>query len=78
MTEEELSQVWVSLEPTSARLRRIDRRVAGWLQARDASLAAEWLDLLRVNGLQGLGYAAVSASLMLVATPLSWLAHSLL
>jgi RNA polymerase sigma-70 factor, ECF subfamily len=78
MTEDALSQTWTTLEPTARQGRIIDARVARWLDARESSLAAEWLELLRVNWIEGLGYAAVAASLMLVATPLSWLARSVL
>ena len=78
MNDIELSEAWASLEPTPRQRRRIDARVARWLKARESSLAAEWLDLLKMNWIEGPGYAAVAASLMLIATPLSWLARTVL
>jgi hypothetical protein len=77
MNEIELAVTWATLEPTPRQRQRIEARVRRWLDARDSSLAAEWLGLLKVNPIAGLGFAAVAASLMLIATPLSWLAFSL-
>ena len=74
MNEDELGGKWAALEPTAAQRRHIEARVRSWLDARETSLAGEWLGLLKVNPLGRLIYAAVAASLVLVATPLSWMA----
>jgi hypothetical protein len=74
MNENELEGTWAALEPTPGRRRRIEARVRGWLDAKTVSLAAEWLELLKVNPIARIGVAAVAACLMLITTPLSWVA----
>lgn len=74
MNDRELTDNWRALEPTPTQRRRIDARVRGWLQASEISLAGEWFALLRVNPLARLAFAAVAAALVLLASPLSWLA----
>jgi hypothetical protein len=74
MNEGELGGNWTTLEPSAAQRRRIEARVRRWLDAHETSLAAEWFGLLKVNPLGRLIYAAVAAVLVLVATPLSWMA----
>ena len=74
MNEDELGGTWTTLEPRAAQRRRIEARVRGWLDARETSLAGEWFGLLKVNPIGRLIYATVAASLVLVATPLSWMA----
>jgi hypothetical protein len=76
MNDSELTGTWAVLEPTARQRRRLDARVRGWLDAGESTLAAEWLGLLKVNPIAGLGFAAVAACLVLIATPLSWLAYS--
>jgi hypothetical protein len=78
MNENELASTWATLEPTRGQRGRIDTRVRGWLDADESSLAAEWIDLIQVNPITSLGIAAVAACLMLLATPLTWMAYSLL
>jgi hypothetical protein len=78
MNDDELAGVWTALEPTPHQRRRIEARVRGWLDARQTSLAAEWLGLLKVSPLAGLGFAAMAACLVLIATPLSWLTSAML
>jgi len=78
MNENELARTWATLEPTQHRRRRIDACVRKWLDARESSLPAEWITLIRVNPIASLSIAAVAACLMLLATPLSWMAYSLL
>jgi hypothetical protein len=78
MNDEELAGAWTALEPTPRQRRRIEARIRGWLEARETSLPAEWLGLLRVSPLAGLGFAAMAACLVLFATPLSGLALALL
>jgi hypothetical protein len=76
MTDEELVDVWTALEPTAPQLRRIDARVSAWLEARDTSLAAEWLGLFRIAPFSALGLATVSAVSVVTATPLLWFARA--
>jgi hypothetical protein len=78
MNDDEIEAAWSALEPTPGQRRRIEARVRGWLDARQTSLAAEWLGLLKVRPLAGLGGAAAAACLMLFATPLSWVAFAML
>jgi hypothetical protein len=78
MNDSELTGAWAALEPNSRQRRRIEARVRGWLEARESSLLAEWLGLLKVNPIAGLGFAAAAACLVLLATPLSWVAFSVL
>ena len=78
MNETELTGTWTTLEPTPPQRRRIDARVRGWLEARESSLAAEWLGLLQINPVAGLGFAALAGCLVLLATPLGWVTFSIL
>jgi hypothetical protein len=78
VNETELTDTWVTLEPTPAQRRRIEARVRGWLEARESSLAAEWFALLRINPIAGLGLTGVAACVVLIAMPLSWVALSVL
>jgi hypothetical protein len=78
MNENELAQKWVMLEPEQRQRRRIDARVRGWLDASESSLVAEWLGLIKVHPIVALSFSAVAACLVLVSTPLSWLAYAVL
>jgi hypothetical protein len=78
VNENELAKEWSRLEPTRDQQRRIEVRVRGWLDARESSLAAEWLELLKINSIMRLGLAAVAACVVLIATPLGWVALSVL
>ena len=78
MNETELVGSWTALEPTPRQRQRIESRVREWLAARESSLATEWLELLKVNPIARLAFAAVAACLMLITTPLTWLAFSAL
>jgi hypothetical protein len=78
MNEGEITDTWGALEPTPSQRRRIDARVRSWLDARDSSLTAQWLQLLRINPLAALSFAAVAGCLVLIATPMSWVALSVL
>jgi hypothetical protein len=73
MTESEPGS-WAALEPTAAQRRRIQARLHNWLDARETSLAAEWLGLFKLNPVTGFVFATVSACLVLITTPLGWLA----
>lgn len=78
MNDEELGGAWMTLQPTVQQRRRIDARVFAWLEAREAPLAAEWLELFRVAPFSAAGLVAVSAVSMATATPLVWLARALM
>ena len=78
MNESEITETWAALEPTPRQRRRIDARVRNWLDAGDSSLTAQWLQLLRINPLAALSFAAVAGCLVLIATPMSWVAFSVL
>jgi hypothetical protein len=78
MNESEPGNTWAALEPTPSQRRRIEARVRGWLDARESSLAAEWFGLLKANPIARLSFAAVAAALVLITTPLSWLAFAAL
>jgi hypothetical protein len=77
MNAEELAGVWTTIEPTLPQRRRIDAHVFGWLEARDTSLAAEWLGLFRVRPFASLGLATASALSIAAAPPLVWFARAL-
>jgi hypothetical protein len=78
MNESELAGTWAALEPTAQQRRRIEARVREWHEAHESSLAGEWLELLKVNPIAGLSFAAVAACLVLIATPLNWVAFAVL
>jgi hypothetical protein len=78
VNDEELVHAWTILEPTVGQRRRIDARVAAWLDALDTSLAAEWLGLFRVEPFAAFGLVTVSAVSIVTATPLLWLARALM
>ena len=54
MNDAELVGHWDALEPSARRRRRIEARLAEWLDAHDTSLAAEWLDLVKAYPFAGL------------------------
>lgn len=72
MDDRELTRAWGTLESTMSQRRRIEHRVFEWLEAGRTSLAAEWLELIKVTPVAGLGFAAVGALALLLATPLGW------
>ena len=78
MNDEELGGAWTTLEPTVQQRRRIEARVFAWLEARDTSLASEWLGLFTVAPFPALGLVAVSAVSIVLATPLVWFARALI
>ena len=77
MNDEELGAAWALLDPTDSRRRRIDRRVQGWLEARDTPLVSEWIDLFRVAPVTSLTLAAAGAAAILATSPVLWLARVL-
>lgn len=73
MSEESLSRDWSVLEPTAEQRRSMEKRVLDWLDAHQSSLAAEWLSLVKMHPIEGLGYAAGSALSLALLTPIGWL-----
>lgn len=78
MNDHELTETWATLTPTTDQRRRINARVFAWLDARDTSLAAEWLRLFKVEPFAAVAFTAASAVALVAATPLLWLARALL
>jgi hypothetical protein len=78
MTDGEIGQLWSTLQPSTRECARIESRVLEWVEASEASLVTEWLALLRVNPIAGLGLVAASAVSLLVLTPLGWIASAML
>jgi hypothetical protein len=78
MTDAEITELWSKLQPGTRERARIERRVLEWVEAGETSLLGEWLDLVRLNPIGGLGLAAASALSLLMLTPLGWIASSLL
>ena len=73
MSEADLVALWSALGPDARRRARIETRVFDWLEARETSLAGEWLDLLKVDPVAGLGFAAVGAVSVVALTPVGWI-----
>ncbi len=78
MNDEQIGHVWTTLRPTARQRQRIDARVFGWLEARDTSLAAEWLGLFTVAPFSTAGLVTVSAVSIATVMPLVWLARALM
>jgi hypothetical protein len=73
MNDLELISAWATLEPAARRRARIETRVFEWLEASETSIAGEWLDLLKVEPLSVLGYAAAGAVSLVLLTPVGWM-----
>jgi hypothetical protein len=73
-----LGDAWTTLEPAAEQRRRMRARVLDWLEARDTSLAAEWLGLFKVAPIATTGLVAASGLSLVTATPVVWLARALL
>ena len=78
MNENDLGGLWTTLEPGAVARQRIDTRVESWLEARDTSIASEWLALFRFAPISSLTLVAVSAVALITTTPLLWVARALL
>jgi len=78
MNDTALTALWSTLEPNGYERARIEDRVFEWVEASETSLLAEWLSLIRMNPLAGLGLTAASALSLLMLSPLGWVAVSLL
>jgi len=77
MNDEELTGASTTLDPDVTQRRRIAARVFGWLDARDTSLAAEWLTLVRIAPFGTLGLVAASAVVLLFVSPILWFARAI-
>ena len=64
--------------PPSRRRARIETRVSEWLEASETSIAGEWFALLKVEPLTALAYASLGAVVLLLSTPVVWIAGLLL
>ena len=78
MNDEALGNAWTTLEPAAHRRQRIEARVSAWLEARDTSLAAEWLGMFKVAPVPAFGLSMASAVSILAASPFLWFAFSLM
>jgi hypothetical protein len=78
VNDEELVGVWTALDATELQHRRMQARVFAWLEARDTSLASEWLGLFRGSPVSAFGLLAGSTASLATATPILWLARALL
>jgi hypothetical protein len=78
MNDEELGDLWTALEPTVRRRRRIDARVDAWLEARETTIAVEWIRLFAVAPFAACALVTVSAVVVVTAVPLVWVARALM
>ena len=78
MTDAEIIDLWVTLEPSPRERARIENRVLEWVEASETSLVTEWLDLIKANPIGGLGLVAASALSLLMLSPVGWIASSIL
>jgi hypothetical protein len=77
MTDEQFTAAFATLAPTTPQRQRMESTVSAWLEARDTSLVAEWLALLRLSPAAGFGLGAVSAASLALSPPFVWLARAL-
>jgi len=78
MNDEEFVDAWMTFQPAVRQRRRIDARVAAWLEARDTPLAAEWLAFFRAAPFSAAALVAASTVSIVAAPPLIWLASALI
>jgi hypothetical protein len=78
MNDAELMSLWSALEPSTRRRARIETRLFEWIEAKETSIAAEWLALLNVEPVSVLAYAAAGAVSLWLLTPIGWVAGWLL
>jgi hypothetical protein len=78
MNDTALTQLWSTLEPNGYERARIEDRVFEWVEASETSLLGEWLSLIKMNPLGGLGLTAASALSMVMLSPLGWIVASML
>ncbi|MBN2498928.1 MAG: hypothetical protein JXR96_30340 [Deltaproteobacteria bacterium] len=73
-----LSRAMNALNPGPAQLARMESSVLTALERSRRSLAAEWIELLRVRPLVHAGYSLAAAAGLLLVTPLGAVLLSLL
>lgn len=73
MNDTELVATWATLEPSSRQRARIETRVFEWIEARETSLAGEWVGLLKVEPLTALAFVSVGALSLVLLTPVGWM-----
>jgi hypothetical protein len=78
MNDEQIAGTWAALQPSALQRQRIDARVFEWLDARETTLAAEWLGLFRIAPFSSAALLAASAISMVTAPPLIWFARALM
>jgi hypothetical protein len=78
MNDDTFDNLWTTLEPSAIERRRIDTRVAAWLDAHDTSLVSEWLALFRVEPVAAAGLVTASVASLATAPPIMWVIRSLL
>lgn len=78
MNADELTRAFTALEPSAHRRRRIDARVSEWIDAKQTSLLAEWLRLLRIEPAMAVGLCTVGAVSLVLVSPLGWIVFSVL
>jgi hypothetical protein len=70
MTDDELAAACETLEPTAPARARMENQVTAWLDAGRTPLWDEWLAMLRMAPVEGLGFAFAGAAALLLTTPL--------
>ncbi len=65
-------------DPGPNAVRRMGHRIEAAFVADHTPLVAEWMELLRVRPLAGLGYSLAGAAALLLLTPLGWLLSAVL
>jgi hypothetical protein len=78
MNDTELLRLWTALEPGTRRRARIATRVFEWIEARETSIAAEWLAMLKIEPVSVLAYAAAGAVSLWLLMPVGWMTAWLL
>jgi hypothetical protein len=77
MIDDEFEDLWGTLRPTGRQRRRIDARVAAWLEARDTPLVQEWLGLFKFEPFTAAALVTVSVVAIGTAPPVVWLVSAL-
>ncbi len=74
--DETLIEAMTRLEPGSEAVRRMGRRIEAAFEADHTSLFAEWIELVRVSPLAGIGYCLAGATALLltpIGSLLAWI-----
>jgi hypothetical protein len=70
MTDDQLIAACEALEPTASAKARMENQVMDWLEAANTPLWSEWVGMLRLAPVQGLGFAFAGAAALFFTTPL--------